>query len=43
MRSLAPYISVMLKGIRRRRGPNSIFVLLSYAVNIDAERLRPRR
>ena len=33
----------MLRGIRRRRGPNSTFVPPSHVVNTNAKRLRPRR
>ena len=43
MRSLAPYTRAMLRGIRRRRGPNSTSAPPSRAVNTNAERLRPRR
>jgi hypothetical protein len=43
MRSLAPYTRATLRGIRRRRGPNSTSVLPSRAVNTNAKRLRPRR
>ena len=43
MRSLAPYTHATLRGIRRRRGPNSTFAPLSRTVNTNAEHLRPRR
>jgi len=40
MRSLAPYIRAMLRGIRHRRGSNSTSALPSHAVNTNAKRLR---
>jgi len=43
MRFLAPYIRATLRGIRRRRGPNSTSTLPSRAVNTNAKRLYPRR
>jgi len=43
MRFLIFYTRAILKGIRRRRGPNSIFAPLSHAVNTNAKRLRLRR
>ena len=42
MRSLAPYTRAMVRGSRRRRGPNSTSAPLSRAVNTNAERLRLR-
>ena len=43
MRSSAPYTRATLRGICRRRGPNSTSALLSHVVNTNAKRLRPRR
>jgi len=43
MKSLAPYTLAMLRGIRRRRGPNSTSIPLSRLVNTNAKRLRLRR
>ena len=43
MRSLAPYTRAMLRGICRRRGPNSTSAPLSRVVNTNAKYLRPRR
>jgi len=43
MRSLAPYTRATLRGIRRRRGPNSTSAPPSHFVNTNAKRLRPRR
>jgi hypothetical protein len=40
MRSSAPYTRAILRGIRRRRGPNSTSAPLSRVVNTNAERLR---
>ena len=41
MRSLAPYMRAILRGIYRHKGPNS--TLLSRVVNTNAECLRLRR
>ena len=43
MRSSAPYMRAILRGICCRRGPNSTSTPLSRAVNTNAKRLRPRR
>ena len=43
MRFSAPYTRATLRGIRRRKGPNSTFAPPSRAVNTNAKRLRLRR
>jgi hypothetical protein len=43
MRSSAPYTLATLRGIRRRRGPNSTSAPPSRAVNTNAKRLRLHR
>jgi len=43
MRSSASYIRAILRGIHRRRGPNSTSILPSRAVNTNAKRLYLRR